>query len=99
MTLYAGVTAKRLLPADWYLTAFVSYASITEILRWRSFKMCSLCTVRAIHNPLNQPAKGRPNPLNLLNPHATGVSKTNPLNPGHREDHQNTTGNSGPSVA
>ena len=54
---------------------------------------------RAIHNPLNQSAKGRPNPLNLLNPHTTGVSKTNPLNPGHREDHQNTTGNSGPSVA
>ena len=54
---------------------------------------------RAIHNPLNQPAKGRPNPLNLLNPHTTGVSKTNPLNPGHREDHQNTTGNSGLSVA
>ena len=24
---------------------------------------------RAIHNPLNQPAKGRPNPLNPLNPH------------------------------
>ena len=23
---------------------------------------------RAIHHPLNQPAKGRPNPLNLLNP-------------------------------
>ena len=23
----------------------------------------------------------------------------NPMNPGHREDHQNTTGNSGPSVA
>ena len=29
---------------------------------------------RAIHHPLNQPAKGRPNPLNLLNPHAEGVS-------------------------
>ena len=29
---------------------------------------------RAIHHPLNQPAKGRPNPLNLLNPHTAGVS-------------------------
>ena len=29
---------------------------------------------RAIHHPLNQPAKGRPNPLNLLNLHAEGVS-------------------------
>ena len=29
---------------------------------------------RAIRHPLNQPAKGRPNPLNPLNP----------LNPGHR---------------
>ena len=30
---------------------------------------------RAIHHPLNQPAKGRPNPLNLLNLHTAGVSK------------------------
>ena len=29
---------------------------------------------RAIHHPLNQPAKGRPNPLNLLNLHTEGVS-------------------------
>ena len=29
---------------------------------------------RAIHHPLNQPAKGRPNPLNLLNLHTAGVS-------------------------
>ncbi len=29
---------------------------------------------RAIHHPLNQPAKGRPNPLNLLNLHTVGVS-------------------------
>ena len=42
---------------------------------------------RAIRHPLNQPAKGRPNPLNPLNLHTEGVSKgdTTTLGPKGRQ--------------